>query len=329
MQPLNEQSSVGTEYVADLIDVATPHPERRTIADPAVAAELIDAETRSRVAAVLERWPATPTIMLSGGVDSIYVAAIAVELGAKLEAITVVTSDGDEASDEATAVEVAHTLGIKHSVHRLSDGDVVALARKSIQLLGTSELWEVTAAIPLLSARTDFTNGPILTGSGADAIFGGGRTLTHDAEDAAATIELDAAIRKETSSNFRRHRLVPHFYEALLGDAGDRLIHVFQTRRFWELSETLAPAALFHQNTDVAHDKTAVRIACERVLGPANAHLAWTRKNPIQRSSGIMAALERATRRAAAELPGATTYTNPLTEPADAVATRLYLANLH
>ncbi|WP_163818224.1 hypothetical protein, partial [Nocardia cyriacigeorgica] len=38
---------------------------------------------RSRIAAVLERFGGIPAVLLSGGVDSIYVAAVAVALGAE------------------------------------------------------------------------------------------------------------------------------------------------------------------------------------------------------------------------------------------------------
>ncbi|WP_157185331.1 asparagine synthase C-terminal domain-containing protein [Nocardia transvalensis] len=313
--------------MADLLDsVAAPDPGARTVTDPRVAAELVAGETRSRVRAVLEHVGGTPVVLLSGGVDSIYVAAVAAELGGAPRAVTVVT---DGASDEDHASAAAEALGLRHDIVRLTRDDVIDLARDTIIRLNTSELWEVTAGIPLLAARRVLDaipdGGAILTGSGADAILAGGRSLSYPLESDSARTELDAMIRAETAANFRRDRLVPDFYPALLEDKASRLVHVFQTVRWWRLAETLAPPALFGTRDDHPIDKLALRLACEAQLPPTAAHLAWSVKDPIQRSTGLMSVLFTAARTYAATLPGADTYTNPLTEDPEAIATRFYL----
>ncbi|WP_280373925.1 asparagine synthase-related protein [Nocardia wallacei] len=285
------QTSTPIEFVADLLgDIATPRPQARTLADPHAAAEVIAAETRSRVRAVCEAFPGKPVILLSGGVDSIYVAAVAAALGHAPHAVTIVTA---EASDETNAVAAATALGLTHEVIRLSHDEVVRLAQQTMARLGTSELWEVTAGIPLLAARRGFGGdiGPILSGSGADAIFAGGRALTQPVESLSARAELDTIVRAESAANFRRDRLVPHFYPALLDEYADRLVHVFQTVRWWRVSETLAPPALFGDNDGVRFDKLALRIACEKQLPSGAQHLAWAVKSPIQRSTGLTAVL--------------------------------------
>ncbi|MBF6199320.1 hypothetical protein IU477_15535 [Nocardia cyriacigeorgica] len=324
------QTAEPLQYVSDLIDdIAAPKPDARTITDPARAAQLIADETRSRMSALLERFGGTPAVLLSGGVDSIYVAAVAVALGVEPVAITVVTEGEHHESNAAVA---AAALGLRHHVVRLGAADVIELARDVMGRLGTSELWEVTAGIPLVAARRVFDTipdlGAILGGSGADAIFGGGRQLTHPPTSPAARIELDALIRAESAANFRYDRLVPHFYPALLDEYADRLIHVYQTVRWWQLAETFAPPALFGTHEGRSFDKLALRIACDAALPAGSKHLAWSAKTPIQRSSGLMAALATAARKYAADLPGARTYSDPLTEDAEAVATRLYLAIL-
>jgi len=273
-------------------------------------------------------------VLLSGGVDSILVAATAVALGTAPRAITIVV-DG-ETVDRAPAIAAAEALGLRHEVVVLSSSDVVSLAKSAVAALGVNELWEVAAAIPILAAseliRRFSAASPapaaVLTGSGADAIFAGGRVIQHPIESAAANQALDEVVRTETGTNFVRDRLVPDFYERLLGDDAQALIHVFQTERFWQLAEQLAPPALFGHVTGAAHDKLAVRLACERLLPETAQHLAWTRKSPIQRSSGLFDALADAARARAAQLPGATTYSNPLTEPMESVAVRLFLAAL-
>ncbi|RBO97083.1 asparagine synthase C-terminal domain-containing protein [Nocardia puris] len=329
-ETLAPQTAEPLQFVTDLVeDIAAPNPAARTLTDPVEAASLISEETRTRVASVLDKFGGTPAVLLSGGVDSIYVAAVAVHLGAKPVAVTIVT---DGQSDEANAAAAARALGLRHDIIRLTAAEVVDLSRDVITRLGTSELWEVTAGIPLLAARRTFdaipTLGAVLSGSGADAILGGGRTLTHSPASHEATIELDRLIRAESAANFRYDRLVPNFHPALLDQYADRLIHVFQTVRWWQVAERFAPAALFGIHDDRLVDKYALRLACEAQLPEEVNYLAWATKSPIQRSSGLMSVLATAARTYAANLPGAQTYTDPMTEDAEAVATRLYLSIL-
>ncbi|MEV6325891.1 asparagine synthase-related protein [Nocardia sp. NPDC051787] len=141
------QTSEPIQFVTDLLGdtVAAPDPSARTITDPRVAAGLIAEETRSRVRAVIERFDDVPAILLSGGVDSIYLAAVAVRLGVRPYAITIVTT-GD--TDATGAVRAAAALGLPRDVIRLTEAEVVDLARDAMHRLGTAELWEVAAGIP-------------------------------------------------------------------------------------------------------------------------------------------------------------------------------------
>lgn len=315
-----EQTAEPMEFVSDRYDIATGNPEARRTTDPEVAAGLVTDETSDRLTAIFDRHPGDPSVLLSGGVDSILVAAAAVSLGVKPHAFTVVT---EHSTDGTSAAAAAAVLGLPHTVVRLARDDVAALAAEVVERLGSAELWEVTAAMPVLAAARNGAvdaSGAILTGSGADAIFAGGRSLENPIASRAAVREMDRAIRTESSANFTHHRLVPHFYPALLGDDSRRLVHVFQTVRFWRLAETLAPPALFGD-----HDKLCLRIACERLLPEPHRSLAWQRKHAIQRSSGLMESLAGAARGYAARLPGAKTYSDPAGEPFDAIAARLYL----
>jgi asparagine synthase (glutamine-hydrolysing) len=327
---LAEQSSAPMEYVADLRDIATPRAERRQVVDPDLAASLLLDETRSRIDTVLRSQPGVPVVLLSGGADSIFVAAVAVSLGVAPQAITIVT---EGATDETNAAAAARALGLRHDIVRIRVDEIAMLAREAIARLGTTELWEVSYAIPLLGARPVLdllpSVGPILAAKGADAILAGGRTLTHPIDSAEAVAELDAGIRRESANNFTYSgRLVPDFYSAILGPYADRLVHVFQTTRLWELCETFAAPALFVERDGLTADKACLRIACERVLPDAVKSLAWAKKSPMQKSSGVMDALTQAARFYAAGLPGAQTYTDPRNEPIESVAIRLLLTLL-
>ncbi|MFE3988816.1 asparagine synthase-related protein [Nocardia tengchongensis] len=326
---LADQTGETMQFVADLRDVATPDPGLRQVTDPAVAAAVIGREVRDRIEAVLRASDADPVVLLSGGVDSILVAAAAVAAGARPHAITIVSEGG---TDKDNAVAAARALGLTHEMIELDEPAIVDLARRAIDLLGVPELWEVTYAVPLLAAlpaldRIDAV-GPILTGSGADAIVAGGKTLRHPIDSPEAVEELDRTIRKESAGNFVHDRLVPDFYPRVMGTYADRFVHVFQTLRLWEVAETFAPTALFGDHDGRPADKVCLRLACEAMLPEPVRELAWAKKSAIQRSAGIMGALATAARRRAATMPGATVYGDPMTEPFESVATRLFLALL-
>ncbi|GAB4587882.1 hypothetical protein Ntsu_57140 [Nocardia sp. IFM 10818] len=323
-----EQTGDAMQFVADIRDIGTPHPQRRTLTDPGAAAIVFERETLSRVDAVLRAYSGTPVVLLSGGVDSILVAAAAVRLGVRPHALTVVATGGTDGENAAAA---ADALGLTHELIELDDQAVAGLAGEAVRLLGIAELWEVSYAIPLLAtlpALDRLEVGSILTGSGADAIAGGGKAMRYPVESAQATKELDRIIRDESDRNFRYRRLVPDFYARVVGRYADRFVHVFQTLRFWDAAETMAAPVFFGERSGERVDKLCLRMACEALL-PENAkQLAWAKKSAIQRSAGIMGALAGAARDHAASLPGARTYSDPGTEPFDAVATRLYLALL-
>ncbi|MFI6870874.1 asparagine synthase C-terminal domain-containing protein [Nocardia sp. NPDC050406] len=326
---LAEQTGDAMQFVADVRNIDTPNPQRRQLADPVAAATLFKDETVSRIESILNAQSGTPVILLSGGVDSILVAAAAVKLGVRPHAITVIANGG---TDRENAVAAADALGLTHEIIDLSEDTVVDLAREAVNRLGLPELWEVSYAIPLLATLPVLdrigTTGPILTGSGADAIVGGGKVLGHPIDSPQAIEELDLIIRKESANNFVHDRLVPDFYPRVMGKYADQFVHVFQTLRFWEVAETFAPPALFGNRDGNPVDKFAVRIACEMLLPETSKNLAWAKKSAIQRSAGIMGTLATASRTFAASLPGAQTYSDPMTEPYEAVATRLFLALL-
>jgi len=322
------QTGEAMQFVADLRDIATGEPECRRLADPWEAASVMERETLSRVDAVLQSFAGTPVILLSGGVDSILVAAAAVALGARPHAVTV-SSGG---TDRANAAAVAAALGLSHETVELSEQAVAELAGEAVARLGSAELWEVSYAIPLLATLPVLDRlgsvGPILTGNGADAIVAGGATMHHPLDSLAARDELDRIVRTESARNFVRDRLVPDFYPRIMGSYANRVVHIFQTVRFWEAVNTFAPPALFGEHNGEPVDKLCVRICCARLLSCEVESLAWSKKAAIQKSAGIMGSLAAAARSYVASLPGARTYADPMTEPQESVTARLFLASL-
>jgi asparagine synthase (glutamine-hydrolysing) len=326
---LAEQTGDNMQYVADLMDIATPQPQRRQLDNPEAVAALLSRETIARVEAVCGVQAGDPIVLLSGGVDSILVAVAAVKAGYWPRAITVTTAEG---TDQDNATAAAKALGLAHHIVAVDECAVVELARESVARLGLPELWEVSYAISLLAAKQALDRldsvGPILTGNAADAIFAGGSVLTYPVGSPEAIEELDRLIRKKSASNFRYRRLVPDFHERVIPEYASRFVHIFQTVRFWTLAEQLAPSALFGNPHGAPADKLCVRLACRQLLPESASGLAWAKKSAIQKSAGIIGSLAAAARYRAADLPGARTYTDPETESWQAVATRLYLALL-
>lgn len=326
---LAEQTGDNMQYVADLVDIVTPQPQRRQLDDPEAAAALLSRETIKRVEAVCGVQAGDPVVLLSGGVDSILVAAAAVKAGHRPRAITVTTANG---TDQDNAAAAAKALGLAHDIVSVDERAVVELARETIARLGLPELWEVSYAIPLLAATRALDQldsvGPILSGCAADAIFAGGTALTNPVDSPAAVDELDRLVRTASAASFRYQRLVPDFHERVIPEYASRFTHIFQTLRFWTLAEQLAPPALFGTPHGTPTDKLSVRLACTELLPESASGLAWAKKSAIQKSAGIMGSLAAAARHRAADLPGAKTYTDPETESWEAVATRLFLALL-
>ncbi len=326
MTAIAQQTGATCEYISDLRDIAPAAPELRTVTSPEMAASMLTEELLSRLRAVVQAHPGDPVVLLSGGVDSIAVAAAAVQAGIRPHAITVVTEGGTDADN---AIAAAKALGLTHELIDLTATEIADLAREATQRLGVLDLWEVSYAIPLLAAaraldgRADV--GALLTGAAADAILAGGKTV-QSLGTPEATEEVDRIIRKESSANFHYERLVPDFYERVIPAYADRFVLVFQTVRFWEIAETFGIAALFGDRNGATVDKLCLRIACEHLLPEGSKTLAWAKKSAIQKSAGIMGALGTAARRYAADLPGARTYTDPMNEPYEAVAARLFLA---
>lgn len=98
---------------------------------------------------------------------------------------------------------------------------------------------------------------------------------------------------------------------------------LFQTAPAWHLARRFRASVLWGERQGKLHDKFALRLAAERLGLPDE--VVWTQKSPLQRSSGMVASLGMAGRQALRNRPGATTYTDPLTEDDDLFIARMCL----
>lgn len=325
------------EYLADNIDVRIKG--ERSIKDLDTAAQGVISYTKIRVLEVfhahndyLENNENEKSgklgLMLSGGIDSVLLAAVLKDLGIDFHAVTV-AAKGLNSQDRDNSIALAEKLNFSHSVVEVDSKTLSTEIPLTIEKLGTDELWEVLAALPISLAFKEFNDkgvkGLVLTGNGADAIFAGGKILKEkNLYSENASNELDSLVLQDVSRNFTRDRVIPDFYERVLGKDDKRFTMAFQNRQAWELSHLLAPNVLWTEDElGRKYDKSALRKAAEILNIPKE--LAWTSKSPLQKSSGLMDALILHVRESMARYENATNYTSPLEEDTDILLARTAL----
>lgn len=277
-------------------------------------------DAATAVIALLTEWSKTclqvtprPALMLSGGVDSQLLAAICEAQGLNPLTVTVAIPGSPDAVGAAAA---ASHLGLDH--HLIDAREAVRLWREVARMLETDELWEVTAGVPLLSVFSLLQelgfSGPVISGGGADAVFMGGSLPTG---------RLPEEQARRAATTFAHP--IPDFYERIVGDDGARRYEQpFETQEMWTVAARLTETALYVDRGGITYDKAALREAAVQLGMPK--HLAWTTKDPLQRSSGLIGLVGAEARAWLASRPLATHYSDPLTEPTDQALARLWLA---
>ncbi|MGH3997875.1 MAG: asparagine synthase-related protein [Pseudonocardiaceae bacterium] len=277
-------------------------------------------EAARAVRPLLEQWGEVhlrdrprSALMLSGGVDSLLMAATYGAQGFNPLCVTVAIPGTPDAVGAAAAA--AH-LGLEH--HLIDARSVVALWHSVSDALEADELWEITAGIPLVAVYRFLAErkvtGPVLSGGRADAVFLGGWSPEGD---------LRNEQRRRATATFEFQ--IPDFYERLVGEAGaKRYLQPYSTQAMWDVAGRLTKNALYVHREGATYDKAALREAAVRLGVPEN--LVWTVKDPLQRSSGLMELLADEARTWMSNRPLATAYSNPREEPADQALARLWLA---
>ena len=311
------------EYVADERSI---EPGTYDITEYAPAKQAIVDYLRARLEAVLERWPGRPVLMLSGGVDSILIAAVLAQLRTDVLAVTFSQDSSPQAAEETrVAREVAYALGFEHHVVAPRGEALEALLKETVERLDSAEPWEVLSGAILVAVdklrQEHGADGALITGAGADALFLGGKTIDTTAEDYLQ--QWDAQVRRGIKANFTRERFIPDFYERLIAEP-QRHIQVWQTHEAVDLALRIHPRVT--RGADLAQDKTLFRhIAADLGINP---ELVQTTKNPMQVSSGGLEAIVTLAREQLARRAGEKTYSDPMEEPLEFTVARLFLAQL-
>lgn len=277
----------------------------------------------SRVMAVLERDKRRPVVLLSGGIDSVLLAAVVAYHERKALAVTVEfdhhgQNTTENNPDTLVASAVCHHFGLEHRIAFLSHHGTKKWAGEAARRLGTGDLWEVLAGTVLLAANNTAhvhgADGPLFTGAGADALFNGGST------DDVSQHKWHEKVADSVAREFTHARNIPDFYERLL-DEPERHIKTWQTKAAVELAMALRPEHV--RGVGHREDKKLLREAAIHLGVPE--HLTRRPKSPMQLSSGGVNALVQAARRDLVDDPSHTAYTNPRTEPIEHTVARLWL----
>ena len=213
-------------------------------------------------------------ILLSGGLDTSIVAALAADRGLRL-AVTVVV--GDDAPDLPYATELATRLGLEHVVLRRSLDELWALLPELVRTLGTfdgmylrndSVILEGLRELSRRGARACFV------GDGADELFAGysfmyGRPV----EEIAPTVKRFASSMHFNGPALGRSVGVdvrsPYLHPAVIAHA-----------------LSLPGEAMVLEHDGQKHGKAPLRTAFASLLGERHA---YRRKDPIEIGSGATA----------------------------------------
>ncbi|MDO5511998.1 asparagine synthase C-terminal domain-containing protein [Corynebacterium sp.] len=310
------------EYVADTTDMSVPGTY--DIADRVQAREEIIAFLQGRITAVCDAYPAPQILMLSGGIDSILVAAAAASLDRGDGAFVAMTlaHPGHAAATEELRVaqQVAALVGIPHEVIAPDAHQWRGIISDTVARLDNSDPWEVLAGATLVAvdrhARSRGMSGALITGAGADALFLGG------GEADLAVDDWDEAVRSKVAANFTRDRFIPDFYERLLDDPA-RHIQVWQTREAYELALRIHPSVVRGGGVD----KQIHREAAQHLGIPGE--LVRARKHAMQLSSGGVDTLVAQAREELARATAGKTYSDPREEDPEFLVARLWLREIH
>lgn len=273
-------TAAACEY-AELMELPEKFP--RDVTDVDAGAGMVIDYLRRRVDAVLDTYPQTPVVMLSGGIDSILVAAVVSEIRPDAAAATFAyeCSGPGSSVEMESAREVAGLLGMEHIAISPSAKESIGLMRETALRVGKADMWEVLAGMVVALAdkttRERGLDGALFTGGGADVLLLGG------VEQDVTQEEFDTGVLAGIKKDFAYAQPVPDFYERLLDEDPDRYILTWQTQDAVDVTGRLALESVRGTAGAGQVDKLVARRAAmwmglpERVTAP--------KKSPLQISS--------------------------------------------
>ncbi|WP_156192516.1 asparagine synthase-related protein [Corynebacterium kalinowskii] len=287
------------------------------VTDVDSARAMIDEFINLRIDALLATNDQRPSLLLSGGIDSILIASYLSDKSPDVLAVHFCISDDYVGRKERSiAAAVAEGLGMEFVVAEPTSEEFGCVAQSVAHDLSSADVWEVCAGAVLRCcddvARKHGANGLIFTGAGADALFCGGKTLT--------PAEWASTVQGEIASHFTYHRNIPDFYSRILADP-ERHVQLWQSHRATQIAQKLNPYVV--RGKDFGCDKWLFReMAKQRGIAPS---FCFTNKDPMQSSSGAIRALECSARLMLSRDKSHIAYSDPLEESSENIIGRLWL----
>ncbi|RKT19010.1 asparagine synthase [Streptomyces sp. 1114.5] len=223
--------------------------------------------------------PGPVTAIVSGGVDSGLVAALAQQAGILDHLATLGTPWGDE---YAAADELGAHLGLPVRHLALSEEDILRAIPETVRMLGVPNREMVAGGVNLVAVyrQGGIPAGTVLTGVGADFINSGLRTeagTVPDLQRAVAQCLADAAAAGELSG-------------AAAAAYGYTLRHMYWNTPVIQAALDTDPLVMRHRDREKGH----MRVAAEALLPP---QIAWRPKQALHHGSGVQANLDGAVAR--------------------------------
>jgi asparagine synthase (glutamine-hydrolysing) len=215
---------------------------------------------------------------LSGGLDSSVISALVAREAPGLHTFSVGLPGSD---DLKAAREVAEHIGSNHHAYVLDEREIMEMLPRVIYHLESFDQDLVRSAVPnYFTARmaSDYVK-VILTGEGADELFGGYTYYKTISDERVLHQELIRSVRSLHDINLQRvdRMTMAHSVEGRVPFLDLRMIDVAQR----------VPAALKLRG-EPPMEKWVLRKACEDLLPP---HLVWRRKAQFDEGSGTAGAL--------------------------------------
>lgn len=229
------------------------------------------------IATVAGRGPVTA--LVSGGVDSGTVAALAQRAGVLDGVATLGTEWGDE---HAEAEELGAHLGCQVQYILLSEDDILDALPETIRMLGEpgNETVAIASNLVALYRRAEVPAGTLLTGYGSDLLNSGLRV------DGGMVEDLPAAVRFQ----LEQASVTGEFSGAAAAAYGYEVRHPFWNSEVIQAALDTDPALMSHGGREKGH----LRAAASRFLPPG---VAWRQKKALHRGSGVDRNLDRAVAR--------------------------------
>ncbi|MEV6428001.1 asparagine synthase-related protein [Nocardia sp. NPDC051463] len=222
---------------------------------------------RREIVAVGEPRPVTAVV--SGGVDSGLVAALAQQAGILDHLATLGTPWGDEFA-EAAALG-AH-LGMPVREIMLSENDILQALPETVRMLGGPTAETASGAVNLVAVyqQGQIPAGTVLTGYGADLINSGLRVGAHRVDD----------LRAEVAQRLAEAALAGEFSGLAAATHGYAQRHMYWNTAVIQAALDTAPELMRYRDREKGH----MRVAAQQLLPES---IAWRPKLAVHQGSGV------------------------------------------